>query len=51
MHLVRVLAFFASYFGFNFMATHVASVKKNKWADAISRDNCSAFLSQDAPQV
>ena len=50
MHLVRVLVFFASYFGFSFVAKHVAGVN-NKWADAISRDNCSVFLSQAAPQV
>lgn len=50
MHLVRVLVFFAAYFGFNFGAKHIAGVN-NKWADAISRNNLSLFLLQASTGV
>ena len=49
MHLIRLLVLFAAHFNFWFTATHVAG-KKNTFADALSRNNASLFLSQ-TPQV
>ena len=45
MYLVRVLVFFASKLGFWFVASHIPGVK-NVAADALSRNNLSAFFSQ-----
>ena len=49
MHLLRCLAFYATYFRFQFHATHVPGVL-NTAADALSRDNLSLFNSL-VPQV
>ena len=45
MHLIRLLVFFAAYFNFWFSASHIAG-KRNTGADALSRNNCTLFLSQ-----
>ena len=45
MHLIRLLVLLAAYFKFWFTATHVVG-KKNTFADALSRNNASLFLSQ-----
>lgn len=49
MHLVRLLVFFAAARGFWFISGHIPG-KENKFADAISRDNETFFLSQ-VPQA
>ena len=45
MHLIRLLVLFVAHFNFWFTATHVMG-KKNTFADALSRNNASLFLSQ-----
>lgn len=49
IHLVRLLSFFAAHYGFWFTSEHIPGVE-NGYADAISRDNASLFLSQ-VPQA
>lgn len=44
IHLLRCLAFFAAYFGFQFSAVHVPGVL-NQAADALSRGNIQLFRS------
>ena len=45
MHLVCLLIFFAAYYNFWFSASHIAG-ELNTGVDALSRNNCSLFLSQ-----
>ena len=47
MHLVKLLVFFASVYGFWFTTKYVPG-QENGWADAISRDKTNLFLSQAA---
>lgn len=49
IHLVRLLVLLASLHGFWFTSKHIPGVE-NGFADAISRDNASFFLSQ-VPQA
>jgi len=45
MHLLRCLFFIRACFQFTLQAVHTPGVQ-NSWADAVSRDNISLFLSQ-----
>ena len=47
MHLVKLLVFFASVYGFWFTTKYVPG-QENGWADAISRDKANLFLPQAA---
>ena len=49
IHLVQLLVFFASLHSFWFMSEHIPGLK-NEFADALSRNNASLFLSQ-VPQA